>query len=179
MSKTEISTSKTKLFLMLLGCICFIILGYFLFTNPEGFISHRYRNFGVIKIVGLIAMLFSSTVFFYIPKKLLDKKPGLIIDDKGIHDNSSSISAGFVAWKEINSIKSIKVKYTEFLLIYVDNPKKHINGFNKIKQIMLSINNRIYGTPISISSIGLKINFKNLEELIAEKFEQYKDSNLK
>lgn len=179
MQTTEIQTSKIKLLLIFLGCIGFLALSYYLFNYPENFTSYRYRNPKVVKVVGVIGMLFFLIVLLYVPKKLFDKKPGLIIDEKGIIDNSSAVNVGFIAWSEVKYLKTISVNSTQFLLIYVNNSERYLEGFNKIKRMMLKTNNRIYGTPISINANGLKINFKNLEKLITEKFEQYKDSNLK
>lgn len=179
MQTTEIQTSKIKILLIFLGCIGFVVLCYYLFKYPEDFTSYRYRNPKVAKVVGAIGMFFFSIILIYIPIKLFDKKPGLIIDEKGIFDNSSAVTVGFIEWSDVKSLKTISINSTKLLLICMYNPEKYMDGFNKVKRVMLKTNNRIYGTPISINATGLKINFKNLEELITEKFQQYKDSNLK
>lgn len=174
MQKIEIPTSRTKLILILIGSILFTVGGIYLTKNPEEFISLRYRNPDVIRIVGIVAVCFFGLVGVYIVPKLFDKKPGLILDHNGLTDNSSAMSVGLILWKDIISIRTIKVQSTKFLIIKVKNPKKYLSGSNKFKSFLLKANMKMYGTPVSISSNGLKYNFNKLEELVKMEFEKYK-----
>jgi hypothetical protein len=175
MRKIEIPTSRTKLILMFIVSILFAVGGIILAKNPEEFISYRYRNPEIIRIVGIFAVCFFCLVGIYIVPKLFDKKPGLILDENGIIDNSSAVSVGLILWKDIISIRTEKVQSTKFLIIEVDNPEKYVSGSSKFKNFLLKANMKMYGTPLSISSNGLKYNFNNLEELIKMEFEKHKE----
>lgn len=176
MQKIEIPTSRTKLILILISSILFVVGGIYLTKNPEEFISLKFRNPEIIRIVGIVAVCFFGLVCIYVVPKLFDKKPGLILDDNGITDNSSAISVGLILWKDIISIRTIKVQSTKFLIIKVKNPKKYLSGSSKFKNFLLKANMKMYGTPLSISSNGLKYNFNNLEELVKMGFEKHKNS---
>ena len=81
--KIEIPSSKIKLILMLIGASVFIIGSYPLFEYPEQFISYRFRSVEFIKGVGLFNLIFFSLSWIYIPIKLFDKKPGLVLEKNG------------------------------------------------------------------------------------------------
>ena len=176
MRKIEIQTSKVKLILMLFGSVLFSIGGFLLAKNPENFTSFRHSNIEFIRISGITALCFFGLILIYIILKLFDKKPGLIIDDDGITDNSSGVSVGLILWKDIVSIHTEKIQSTKFLIIRVDNPEKYIAGSYRFKKNLLRANMKMYGTPLSISSNGLKSNFNGLEELIKTEFEKHKEN---
>jgi hypothetical protein len=62
---------------------------------------------------GLAGIIFFGFVGFYLLKKLFNKKPGLIISNSGIVDNSSGISVGFIPWSDIKEIKETMVAKSE------------------------------------------------------------------
>jgi hypothetical protein len=177
--KTEIPSSKIKLILMLIGASVFIIGSYPLFENPEQFISYRFRSVEFIKGVGLFNLIFFSLAWIYIPIKLFDKKPGLVIDENGIYDNSSAVSVGLILWNDIDSIKLVyaieKRKSSRFLLINVHNPEEYFDRSNRFKKMLLNLNTKLYGTPLTIGLAGLKYNRERLEKLIILNYEQYKE----
>lgn len=106
---------------------------------------------------------------------MFDKKAGIIIDEKGIWDNSSGVSVGLIEWDDILGIRKVSVSGTSFLLIDVSNPEKYINRLSGvIKKIAVKANKKNYGTPISISANGLKTKLDILENQIIKAFEEYK-----
>jgi hypothetical protein len=173
--KIEIPSSKIKLISMLIGTSVFIVGSYYLFQYPERFISYRFRSVEFIKAIGLFLLVFCSSAWVYIPVKLFDKKPGLILDENGIYDNSSVVSVGLILWKDIESIRIEKIKSTKILIVNVHNPEKYIDRSNRFKKVLLNLNTKLYGTPLTIGLAGLKYNFERLEKLISLNFELYKE----
>ncbi len=173
--KVEIPSSKIKLILILIGTSVFIIGGYYLFQYPERFISYKFRNVEFIKTIGLLLLVFFSTVWVYIPIKLFDKKPGLILDEDGIYDNSSAVSVGLILWKDIESIRVEKINSTKMLIVNIYNPEKYIDRSNRFKKVLLNLNTKLYGTPLTIGLAGLKYNRERLEKLIILNYELYKE----
>src|SRR5690554_5511875 len=101
----EIPLSKQKMILTLLGSIVFVGLGIWFLINPPKIRNPIFGNPTVIFIVGLVAILFFGLVAITVFRKLWDKKAGLIINQQGIIDNSSGVSAGLVLWTDIEEIK--------------------------------------------------------------------------
>ncbi len=180
-NKIEIPLSKNKIIFLTIISFLFVIAGIWLFVNAKNFQSNSLqllRNPVVIKITGITGILFFGTAGIYGVKKLFDKKPGLIIDQNGITDNSNASSIELIEWKNITNIQTGQVMSTKFLLIKVKNLEEYIEkSKNGLKTKLMKANLRTYGTPITITSNTLKYNFNQLKNLIQIEFEKYKNTN--
>lgn len=172
--KIEIPLNKTKLFLGIVGSLLFVILGVWLFMNASDLHRNSVRfisNPQVIKVVGVIAVLFSLAIGTFGFKKLFDKKVGLLIDKNGITDNSNASSLGFIPWCDITGVRTEKVMSTKFLIIEVQKPNEYIEKEKSvIKRRLLASNMKMYGTPVSITSNTLTYDFDTLESAIQTAF---------
>ncbi|RPD98247.1 hypothetical protein EGM88_06690 [Aureibaculum marinum] len=171
----EIPLSKNKLILTLLGSITFVAIGIWFLVNSSKTNSPILSNETFIFIIGLIAILFFGFIAITVIRKLLDKKPGLIISKQGITDNSSGVSAGLIPWTDIQEIRALKIMNQKFLMFIVKNPQDYVDKVtNPIKRNAIKMNLKSYGSPISISANSLKTNFDNLHRLLLEKMTEYK-----
>jgi len=175
MNKIEIPLSKTKISLLLIGAIVFVILGTLFLMTPDTFISPIIRNPMAIRIAGIVAVLFFGAVGVYGFRKLFDKTIGLTIDENGITDNTNATSIGLIDWSDIIEIKTKQIMSTRFLLIFVNNSDKYLDRVNGFKQKLMKGNMKIYGTPLSITSNTLRYNFDDLESLIKDKLIEQKE----
>ncbi|MFS4418809.1 STM3941 family protein [Maribacter sp. 2307ULW6-5] len=177
--KIEIPLSKKKIILLLLAAIAFVAGGIWIATNPERFIPNIFKitNPEIIRIGGIVGILFFGAAGIYGIKKLFDKKVGLIIDSNGITDNSNASSIGLIEWNDISDIRTKQVMSTKFLLIDIVNPEKYIGkAKNGIQSRLMKANMNMYETPLSITSNTLKYDFGKLEKLI--KIEYKKNKNV-
>lgn len=175
--KVEIPLSKLKLILMLLGSALFVIGGILFIINPTRFESFIVRSPTIIFVSGCLSILFFGLLSYFILKKIKDKKPGLIISDLGLTDNSTALSVGFIPWIDIDSIKELRVFSQKFINIIVKNPEDYINRQKSpLKRKVSQQNYKRFGSPIEISTNGLKINYDKLFLLIKTKFEEVKIS---
>ena len=173
--RIEIKLSKHKIFLLLLGGITFVLIGYLFISNPEGYTSIICRSPEIIRITGISAVCFFGLGSVFVVTKLFDNKPGLIIDKDGIIDNSNMTSIGLVVWADIKRIEKEKVGSTQFLIIHVNKPKKYVErAKNWLSKKTMLANQKMYGSPLSITSNSLKITFEELETLINKEFERNK-----
>ena len=179
MTKIEIPLNKKKISLILLGSIVFVTFGLLFTLTPETFISTRYRSELLIRIVGIISWSFFGIGTIFGISKLLDKSAGLTINDNGITDNTNFTSVGLMKWEDIKKIKSDKSASIDFMFIYVKNPKTYIERTTFIKRKLMQGNMKRYGTPLSLTSMTLKCDYKYLATLIDEKFNEYKQETQK
>lgn len=175
MDRIEIPISKTKISFLLIGALIFVILGVLFSLTPDKFATTIFRNPQIIRIVGIVAVLFFGAAGIYGLRKLFDKSVGLIIDNFGITDNSNASSVGLIDWSDILDIKTEQVMSTRFLLIFVDNPDKYLERVNGFKRKLMKANMKMYGTPLSITSNTLRYDFSDLERLIKEKLIEKKE----
>ncbi|GAE66950.1 hypothetical protein CIN01S_22_00050 [Chryseobacterium indologenes NBRC 14944] len=143
--------------------------------KPNRFISTIFKSETFISLAGILAILFAVLCLSILIKNFFNRSFNLVIDKKGINDNSSFAGVGMILWEDIVSIKKTTVFSTKFLLIEVKNPDKYIRVDSKLKKRILENNLRTYGTPIAISANTLAFNFDKLEEVILKSFNEYKN----
>lgn len=171
----EIPLSKTKMLLAFVGAVVFVALGLWFLINPPKISNPIFDYPTIILIAGLASILFFGLVAVTIFRKILDKKPGLVISKQGITDNSSGVSAGLIPWTDIKEIKVSQEMNQKFLMFIVSNPQYYLDKVtNPLKRNAMKINYKNYGSPISISSNALKTNFDDLKKLLIEKMNEYK-----
>jgi hypothetical protein len=165
-----IPLSKTKLLFLVIGAVCFVAAGVWLLMNADQFPG---KNPTFTKSVGVAGILFFGACAAYGLIKFFDSVPGLIVDSKGIFDNSSGISAGLIPWSDITGFKIGSIQGQRFLSIEVRNPDKYIQRASGLKRLLVSLNARYFGGPIHISSNSLKIPFDNLLRIVGEAHVKY------
>lgn len=178
--QSEIPLSKFKMTLLLLLSISLTIFGLFLlFLEPES-INYSSRHSWIMRpfprfIAGLVCFVFFGFALIIMVIRLFNKNPGLIINEKGIYDNSNVLALGFIPWKDIKHIKIVKINNGEFILIILRNPKEYLNKTTQwLKLRGLKMNYRYHGTPICLSANSLQIDITNLYDLLMQKREEYK-----
>lgn len=173
MNRIEIPLSKTKLFLTVCGAAIFVVLGFYMILR----MAHDQDRFNPILLqgVGFVSVVFFGAIAIFGSKKLFTTSAGVIIDEKGIIDNSSGVSIGLIEWNDIEGITTTNVMSNRFLLIHVSNPEKYLASANKAKARIMTANMKMVGTPISISPNSLLCNFAELEQIVTTAFEKYKE----
>ncbi|MGZ8538202.1 MAG: STM3941 family protein [Flavisolibacter sp.] len=118
-------------------------------------------------------MLFFGLCAYFFSRKLPDNKPGLIIDDTGLVDNSGGLSAGDILLSDIEEISVMQIQKQKMIMIYVINPQDYIDRQTSfLKRKGMQLNYKTYGTPISITSTGLKTTFDELYQAITNNFHE-------
>lgn len=163
--KVEIPLDKRKVLLLFIGSIAFVILGLWTLLYPDS------KHPDIIRFWGALAVIFFGAGTITSIKKLLDKKPGLINDSKGIHENTQGTSIGLIEWEDITHIKLIRFNSINFLSIHVINPEKYIlKSKNKFNKQLMTWNKNMTQTPLSITTNTLKYDVYKLEALIQKEY---------
>lgn len=177
-NRLEIPLSKAKLAKLLLFCVLFLVVGTWMamsdrdsgnpfFDNP---IMKGIASYGGIAL-GLGGLL-------VVTKKLLTKGPGLVLSELGIYDNSSAFKFGLIPWSDITEIREYILETGPskqyFVTIRLADPGKLIAGETSAwKRKLLQMNAENYGSPVHISTSGLKIKHAELLKVMREYFERY------
>jgi hypothetical protein len=131
-----------------------------------------------MKAVGVSSILFFGLCSVYGIVKMLDTRPGLIIDSQGIVDNSSAISAGRVFWREMIAVRVAEISGQRFVVIDVVDPMRFDAGANFLHRMLNAANRNYTGSPINISSNSLQVTFDELVRMISQSFEANVGSDL-
>ncbi len=175
-NKIEIALSKNKLIANLIGSIVFLSVGILIFLNANIY-GNEPDNIAptMVKGICMVCILFFGITGWISIKKYFSRDFGLAIDSSGIIDHSNASSIGLIEWEDIAEISTKNVLFSKFLLIKIKSPEKYIGkAKSKMQAKLLQSNMKIYGTPISINSSTLKFDFETMEQLVNERFRQYK-----
>ena len=179
-NRIEIALSKSKLTKLLTFSILFLLGGIWMILSNPHTNNALFDNPIVKAIAGYGSVLMGILGIYFFTKKLLDKKPGLVLSEQGIYDNTSAFKFGLIPWSDITGVheKSIQASISSkqyFVTIVLVNPNEYISGEpNFLKRKLLAANYKTYGSPVHISTNGLMTNHEDLLKLISEYFEKYK-----
>ena len=171
--RSGIPLSKTKLTLLLLGATAFVVVGLCLLCK------HLYAaastGFGsvLLTIVGVAAVIFFGACAGFYARKLLDNKPGIVFDERGLFDNSSFVAAGQILWADIETVSVLQLHRQKFVVLQVRNPQQYIDRqASAFKRKVMTLNHKLYGTPLHISANGLQVSFDQLFVLITNNLQR-------
>lgn len=165
MKEITFQLSKKKTTLLFLGAIGFVILSFWLIQIAET--QTRFSPM-FVRIISFVGMIFFGICGIYAFTKFFDKKPGLIISDKGITDNSSAVSAGLIKWENITNVGITEIYGQKILTIEVNNADEILSRQSGFKKLLMNLNKNYFSSPIQISANTLKCNFQELYNTIKE-----------
>ena len=166
----EIKFSQVKSFLLIFGCVVFVIAGTYFILSPHTFLSVVVHSETMVLIVGCVAILFFGFVGISYIRKLIKNEPALIIATDGITDNSSGVSAGFIPWSDIITIKEQVVARQRFLNLVIKNPQQYIDKQpSGLKRKIMRKNHGYFGTGIGISTNAMNIGYEELKQILEDK----------
>jgi hypothetical protein len=177
MNRVEIPLSKTRITLVVGGALAFVGMGVLFMVTPETFVSPLFRNPLTLRIIGIVAALFFGFAGLYGIRKLFDQEIGLVLDERGITDNTNASSVGLIAWADITAIETEQVMSTRFLLIYTAQPEKYLDRVGGFKRKLLKGNMKMYGTPLSITSTTIRYDFDALEKLVKTRLQLHQEKD--
>jgi hypothetical protein len=154
----SIALSHTKATLLLIAALIFVAIGMWLILMPQAsFVS---------KALGGVGIVFFGACGVVAFKKLMQRGAGLIISAKGVHDQSSGTSAGFVPWKDVSAVQSSFVSGQKFVSLMLHDAQEYAQRGNALQQRLAQLNMSLVGTSINISANTLKISFDELLALL-------------
>ena len=154
---------KGKIAVLTIGSIVFVVSAISLCVNAEAQTTMSPED---ARIGGIAAGLFFSLTAVYGVMNLRNKKPGLVINNEGITNNSNNTGGMLVKWSDVTEVVRKTVKGDEFLLLMISNPNDYLAKSSGVSKMWLTANHKLYGTPFSISTKTLKTNLDELEGII-------------
>lgn len=165
-----IATRKKAITIGLIGSIIFIVIGLFMISKPD--LIERYSE-AFVQISGFIGISFFGVTSIYFTRKIFDNRPGLILNESGLINNSSIISGHSLKWEELQGAGLIKIGNEKILFIYIKDSKSFIKKFNLFEQFLMRLNLSLYGSPIGISTRSLNYDIDKLTRQIQYRIENW------
>lgn len=124
-----------------------------------------------LKVILAFGFIFFGYGFFFFVKKAKSKKEILIVDEKGITDNSTSLALGFIPWKDIEDIYIDSVMGNQFIEIVLNNEEYYIQKLRGIKKQAVLVNKKMGHQVVCITLNSSGISPEALLPKIQEMFE--------
>ena len=159
MTPIIIYPSRNRIVLLFLGSIAFVAIGVWMLTLPPGEVGTK----GTIS--AWICIPFFGTTGVFALTRLFSKKPALIIDQSGITDNASGLSAGFIPWSDITGAGIATFQKQKFLGISLRNPQDYLEKASLLKRLLMKSNSSWVGYIVNIPQITLPVA---VEDLLAQ-----------
>lgn len=156
MTPIIIYPSHNRIALLFLGSIAFVAIGIWMVTLSSNEIGIKRT------ISAWICILFFGTIGVFTLTRLFSKKPALIIDQAGITDYASSLSAGFIPWSDITGAGIATFHKQKFLGISLRNPQDYLEKASLLKRLLMKSNSSWVGYIVNIPQITLPVAVEDL-----------------
>ncbi len=169
----EVPINKSKAIKRFVLFILLLLLFALMSTQPHFFV--KSGELGFVKAVGYIGTFVSIVLVAFVAQKVFNKKPGLIIDNEGVVDNSLGVMFSKVRWADVTEMKHLESNGQHFIALVIKNSQQYIAAEpNPIKRKMLELNYSTIKTPVNIAAGRLKMDF---EELYARMDSEWEKNN--
>jgi len=174
----EFKLSKNKLIGIVAAIVPLVIGIGTIFQSPPEKLAALFPGSQYVMIgVACLGVVFVGVVGVVIFNKLRDTRPGLVVSDEGITDNSSGVSGGFIPWSDVLEIKPYSLFGGHSLRIIVKNPEEYIQRQSgAFKRWLMWRNYKSFGAAIAISSGSIRCSFEELEDLMNRRFKAYQEN---
>lgn len=167
MRTIEIPLNKNRIILHLIISIIIIFIAttfaYYIYL--DGKIS---LTLTIVLVIGIPYLIY---YFLTNLNKIINKKPGLVLDNRGVLDSLGFSEIGIISWENITEAKIIKHNFSEYLIIKVKNNEIIVSKLNGLKKNFTQKYIEIYGGPIVINLQNLKIDKYELIKIIQNKMQ--------
>ena len=170
-----IPLSRGKQAFVGLACLGFVAVCIWLLTlDPAWIAEHqRFNSPALVYGVGALGIALFGALSLINLRKYFDRRPGVVLSEAGLLDNSTSVSVGFVPWSDITGVDTYRTFNQRTLVVRVSDPQKYLGGGNALARYLRKSNLRLCGSPVTITSTVLKIGYDDLMAEIQDYLRRY------
>ena len=155
-----VPASRAKLAAIFLGSVAFVLLGAWLVRDGWG-------DDPTTIVVGLASVAFFGFCGVTVAWRLARGTPALVIDQRGIFDNSSGLSVGLIRWDEIAQLKVYRFQDQVFLGVQPKDLDSLLARQPAWKRAAIRANCRLGALPVNIPQVALPMPASELMQQIA------------
>ncbi|WP_442899863.1 STM3941 family protein [Gaetbulibacter sp. NE] len=164
----EFKFKKGKVLFGLIFYVLLLLIFISFLINPEIYIRKVFMTERSIIIIGIIGIIYSSSVLYSFII-LLSRKYSIKITEEFLIDNSKYESLGKIEWKDISKIQRFKKNNIELTL-----NRDILKNKNLLKRFLTFMHNWNYNKSILISSALTDCNTEELFVTISGAYERNK-----
>lgn len=160
--RLQLYAGRTKLILILLGSIAFVVLGAWLGSCD---ISRRLELWQIV-LGSYIGIPFFGACGLFAGYRLVRRRPALELDSIGMTDAASAVGAGRLRWEEVDHAVLYKYSGQAMLGIVPKDLDAVLLRQPAFRRFVMRSNLALGCPPINIPQSGLSMNLAELAELL-------------
>jgi hypothetical protein len=168
MERIELVPKRGKLALLLLGSIAFVSLGILFLQFPQEFggVGASRVDLGFLYVIGWVSILFFGACGIAIVKQLFDRRPRLILDDRGIFDRT--LGTPLIPWSSIQSANIVQVRRTKFIALLLVDEEDRVAALPAAKRLVSAANRGLGFGRFNLSLSALDVPADQILQVIQE-----------
>ena len=165
--RIAIPFSRMKCLLILAVALTFVVACAYFATHSEG--QHRYSPM-FIRIVCGIGVPFFAAIAIMSVVRLVDSRPGLVVDRQGIDDRTSFASVGRVAWADIHGLRTTRARWNNGLVVELHEAERFARRGNIVQRLLR------FGapSPVVLGSNALDVPFDMMVQIVRRFHDDWK-----
>jgi hypothetical protein len=104
--------------------------------------------------IGLAFFGFAAVTLFL---KIVRNKPSVVVDERGISDNSAVINAGFIPWSDIERVFLTQIAGNTSIAIVPRDPEAFMNKYNPAMKKLMQVNMSMMNFPVGLPASALAL----------------------
>jgi hypothetical protein len=167
LDRVEISLSKVGCLKQLLLLVT--VAGFALFMRSDALANHCSQDdFAFWKVMLPLMACYAAYFSCLRVKQLCSRAPGLVLDEHGLMDHSSSFSPRFVAWKAIAETKIVRQRRSGLVLFIrlCDVPAQDSAERGTVIHVAREPWHKVFSGSVRIPDGLLKIDLDDLLQLV-------------
>ena len=116
----------------------------------------------LVYAIGVLGLLLFGGLAVFNIRKLVNRRPGVVLSEAGLLDQSTGVSVGFIPWSDITGVDTYKSFNQRTLVVRVSDPQKYLTGGNALARYLRRSTMKLCGSPVTITSAVLKIRYDDL-----------------
>lgn len=141
------------------ACGCFAI-------HSEG---HSRHSPTFIRIVCGIGGPFFAAIAIMSIVRLVDSRPGLVVDREGIDDRTNFASVGRVDWADIDGLRVTRARWNNGLVVELHEPERFARRGNVVQRLLR------FGAPSPVvGSNALDVPFDTMDQIVRRFHDDWK-----
>jgi hypothetical protein len=178
-SQIEIPFSKKKTVILIVTAIGLSVFGILALVFQPELEGSFLRVPIVMNIFAVLCILLGALIGILAVKRIRDGGPALIIDEKGIINNTSQPLSLRITWNMISDIVGRQAGKEKFILLMLHKPEELINSEVKAaRRSILLLNLKKYGSPVYINVLTLDYSMDDLRKMLDTLWQDWKVRNV-
>ena len=162
----RIYPTRTKLWLVLLGAILFVVLGvWILGLRDEPAPLRLYHG-----LVAVIAIVFFGGCAVVALFRILVPSPAVVLSREGITDHTSPFGVGFLSWDEVAFVSIYLIQGQRMLGIFLKDAVSIMGRVGGVKAGYMKTNLRMGFAPVNVPQILVPMPLEELADLIRTRY---------